>query len=362
MKEESGMAMKLNIRTLLTPIIVVTALAIAAPTWADDQHSRRGGNERGGQQGGGQQGGGQRNAPPPQAARQQAQPRGTFQPRMTAAPPQQAAPVAQPQQQSRSAFLPRMAQQAQPQQAAPQVRQGFPGARSVGPQAGAPQSQSRFGQAVPRGVPQGVQGGSVAPRGAVGPQAVGPRNGYNGYAVPRGSVAPRYVVATPGHGHYYGGGHYYYGGHYYGYYGYPYYYAAPIVVGRPYYAYPYGYYPYYAFHPHFSISFGFSVGYPVAYPTWYNPYAVGTFGLGVAYGASYGGISFDMQPYDAAVFIDGRYVGAAYDFGPQAAPLTLRSGVHHVELRAENCEPLAFDVTVVPNQVIPYQGTMPVVR
>jgi hypothetical protein len=89
---------------------------------------------------------------------------------------------------------------------------------------------------------------------------------------------------------------------------------------------------------------------------------VGTFGYGVSYGVSYGGVSFDMQPYDAAVFIDGRYVGAAYDFGPQAAPLTLRSGPHHVELRAEGLAPLAFDITVVPGQVIPYQGTMPVVR
>jgi hypothetical protein len=42
--------------------------------------------------------------------------------------------------------------------------------------------------------------------------------------------------------------------------------------------------------------------------------------------------------------------------------LTLRSGLHHVELRAEGLAPLAFDITVVPGQVIPYQGTMPVVR
>ena len=132
----------------------------------------------------------------------------------------------------------------------------------------------------------------------------------------------------------------YYGGRYYGYYGHPYYYPSHVVYGRPYYAYPYGYQPYYAFHPHFSIGFGFFVGYPVAYPGWYNPYAVSTFGFGVSYGASYGGISFDMQPYDAAVFIDGRYVGAAYDFGPQAAPLTLRSGPHHVELHAEGLAPL----------------------
>jgi hypothetical protein len=307
------MAMKLNIRKTLTPILAVAVLAAATPVRADDQHSRRGGNAQA-------QGG-----PPPQAARQ-AQPRGGFQPRMTAPAPQQA-PAAQ---QQRSPFMGRMAApQAAPQQIAPQARtrQGFPGSANVAPQA-------------------------VAPRAVVGPQG----GRVVGQAVPRGSVAPRYAAPI------YGGGGGYYSGRYYGYYGHPYYYPSHVVYGRPYYAYPYGYSPYYAFHPHFSIGFGFFVGYPVAYPTWYNPYAVSTFGYGVSYGVSYGGISFDMQPYDAAVFIDGRYVGAAYDFGPQAAPLTLRSGLHHVELRAEGLAPLAFDITVVPGQVIPYQGTMPVVR
>ena len=330
--------MKLNIRKTLTPILAVAVLAAATPVRADDQHSRRAGNDRGAQAQGG---------PPPQQARQ-AQPRGGFQPRMTApAPqqqPQQQAPrvAQQPQQQQRSGFVPRMAApQAVPQQSAPQARtrQGFPGSASVGPQAVAPRAMG----------PQ-----AVAPRAVVGQAA--PR-AVVGQAVPRGSVAPRYVGPPV-----YGGGGGYYGGRYYGYYGHPYYYPSHVVYGRPYYAYPYGYSPYYAFHSHFSIGFGFFVGYPVAYPGWYNPYAVSTFGLGVSYGASYGGISFDMQPYDAAVFIDGRYVGAAYDFGPQAAPLTLRSGPHHVELHAEGLAPLGFDITVVPGQVIPYQGTMPVGR
>jgi hypothetical protein len=326
------MAMKLNIRKTLTPILAVAVLAAATPVRADDQHSRRGGNAQA-------QGG-----PSPQAAGQ-AQPRGGFQPRMTAPAPQPA-PQAAAQQRS---FLPRMATpQPATQQLAPQVRsrQGFPGSNGLAP------------QAVSRAVgPQAVSPRAIGPQ-AVAPRAVvGPQGGrVVGQAVPRGSVAPRYAAPV------YGGGGGYYSGRYYGYYGHPYYYPSHVVYGRPYYAYPYGYSPYYAFHPHFSIGFGFFVGYPVAYPTWYNPYAVSTFGYGVSYGVSYGGISFDMQPYDAAVFIDGRYVGAAYDFGPQAAPLTLRSGLHHVELHAEGLAPLAFDITVVPGQVIPYQGTMPVVR
>ena len=209
--------------------------------------------------------------------------------------------------------------------------QGRVAPQTAGPRAVAPGGP---GQAVPRG----TQGYAV-PRGSVGP-------GYSsGYAVPRGSVAPHY--AAPYH------------------YGTPYHYAYPYyphyhAVYRPYY-YPYAY-PYYAFHSHFVIGFGFYVGYPVAYPTWYNPYAVGTFGYGVSTGTPYGGLSFDMQPGDAAVFVDGVFIGAAADFGPEVPPLTLKTGLHHVELRADGYMPVAFDITVVPGQVIPYQGTMSVVR
>ncbi len=230
-------------------------------------------------------------------------------------------------------------QQAMPRQAAPPMRaqsapQGRPMPQGrVAPQGAGPQAVAP-GRPGVQAVPRGAQGYAV-PRGAVAP----------GYAVPRGSVAPRYAVP------------YHYAAPYrYAYPYYPHYHA----VYRPYY-YPYAY-PYYAFHSHFSIGFGFFVGYPVAYPTWYNPYAVGTYGYGVSAGTPYGGLSFDMQPNDAAVFIDGVFIGAAGDFGPEVPPLTLKTGLHHVELRADGYMPVAFDITVVPGQVIPYQGTMSVVR
>jgi hypothetical protein len=241
-----------------------------------------------------------------------------------------------------AASAPQGRQQAMPRQAAPPMAQSAPQGRPmaqgrVAPQAGAPRAiaPGRPGvQAVPRGT-----SGYAVPRGSVAP-------GYSsGYAVPRGSVAPHYAApyhyATPYH---------------YAYPYYPHYHA----VYRPYY-YPYAY-PYYAFHSHFTIGFGFYVGYPVAYPTWYNPYAVGTYGYGVPTGTPYGGLSFDMQPGDAAVFIDGVFIGAAADFGPEVPPLTLKTGLHHVELRADGYMPVAFDITVVPGQVIPYQGTMSAVR
>jgi hypothetical protein len=62
---------------------------------------------------------------------------------------------------------------------------------------------------------------------------------------------------------------------------------------------------------------------------------------------------------DAAVFVDGQYVGTAWDFSPEQMPLTLVAGVHHIDLRANGFLTASFDITVVGGQVIPYQGTLP---
>jgi hypothetical protein len=138
--------------------------------------------------------------------------------------------------------------------------------------------------------------------------------------------------------------------------------------------------PYYSFRSRFSLGLGLYVGYPVAFPYWYDPYAYAYDYPGYVspdyaspYGypdssyetstqAGYGGLSFDIQPADAGVYIDGTYVGIVTDFGPDQAPLTLTAGRHHVELRAQGCDPMSFDITTVPGQVIPYQGTMSYTR
>ena len=297
--------MNLKTRRMLTSLVALAVLGASVPALADDQHSRRAQGQRTAQQAPPSQSGrqAQPSAQPRQAQPSQA-PRGAF----GARPDRGPAPALAPQ----GAFGARPDRGPQGQPARPQV-----GPRSAGPQA----SSAPRGYAAPRG--------SVAPRGYAAPPSYSTR----GHAVPRPAYGYGY---GPSHGYGYG--------------------------ARPYYAYPYGYRPYYSFHPHFFLSFGFSVGYPVAYPTWYNPYAVGTFGYGVPYGVAYGGLSFNVQPYDAAVFIDGVFIGSAYDFGPQSAPLTLRAGLHHIELRANDCQPIAFDITVVPGQVIPYEGTMPLIR
>ena len=193
-------------------------------------------------------------------------------------------------------------------------------------------------------------------------------------------------------------------------------YVAPPVVGPHGYGHAAFYRPYYAFHPHLSVGFGLWAGYPVAYPSYYYPYgyaapypadpyaygspapayqyptpqypsanppyayppstdpsgAYGSSGqgypapqsapsIGVQRGgqqAARGGVSFEITPDAATVFVDGTYVGTAAMFGPTSEPLGLTPGRHRVEIRASGYRTMTFDAEVRPGQVLPYQGTL----
>jgi hypothetical protein len=157
--------------------------------------------------------------------------------------------------------------------------------------------------------------------------------------------------------------------------------------------------PYYSFRPRNRVGFGFYLGYPVTYPNLYfypnaflypsmiptYPYAspfptystpiptypytstyptasarygtVDPNSIAVAPGAT-GGVSFQITPGDAAVFVDGVYVGTANNFSATTPPLLLATGRHHFELRAQGYGTMAFDVDVTPGQVVPYAGTL----
>jgi hypothetical protein len=152
--------------------------------------------------------------------------------------------------------------------------------------------------------------------------------------------------------------------------------------------------PYYAFRPRQHVGFGLYLGYPVAYPSvhFYSnayPYPYGYYPYtlvtpiypytatptypypsampggpsvpatgGAPPPAVTGGVSFEITPGDAAVFVDGVYVGTANNFSATAPPLLLAAGRHHFELRAQAYQPMVFDVDVTPGQVVPYRGTM----
>jgi hypothetical protein len=201
------------------------------------------------------------------------------------------------------------------------------------------------GGAVVRGSVGGrVATGGIGPRGFVGSGFY--RSYYRSYYRPYYAFRPRFSLGFGLWAGYPIGYPYYYG--YYGY-GYPYY---------PYYAYGYPY-PYpapYAYSPN-----GYPAdGSPTASRSYGYPEQPATGSVGVQPGqqAVSGGVSFEITPSTAAVFVDGTYVGTVANFGPTSQPLGLTTGRHRIEIRAPGHRTMAFDADVTPGQVIPYQGTL----
>jgi hypothetical protein len=275
--------------------------------------------------------------------------------------------------------------QATARQAPSQAPAQAPGAnrsyQAQGPQAVPRNNGGQYAQQAPRAY-DNRQYAQQAPRQYSQPA----QGGYQNRAVPRPYAAPPVRGGGYAHDNHYGYGapqsHGYYShgpsysrGYYGGYYARPYYghvYARPYgwTAYRPY------YFPraYYSFNPWFSIGFGVWIGYPVPYP-WaylgtYQPRVYGTYDNGyydnsgsynVTPGsaqANYGGVSFDIQPADADIFVDGQYAGTVGTFTPRGEPLTLAPGQHRIAVQRDGYRALEFDVTVEPGQVIPYRGTM----
>jgi len=158
------------------------------------------------------------------------------------------------------------------------------------------------------------------------------------------------------------------------------------------------------FKPRFNTGYGVVVGYPIIYPYAY-PYDPFSPSVGVPYGqppapntysnveqpplggsvapvtpvmpvtpvtpsspapaaiacersVACGGISFDLTPGNAQVYVDGSFAGLVEDFDATSAPLLLAPGDHYVEIRLTGYRTAIFDVTVNPGEVTPYQGTL----
>jgi hypothetical protein len=228
--------------------------------------------------------------------------------------------------------------------AAQRDRRGPQVSRSEGSRSEA--SRGSQGSAQPRVESRAVEQRAVprrdvaAPAAPVAPVAVAPR------AVPRGSVAP--AVAAP--------------------------YVSRPYVSRPYYGRPYygGSYYYarpYVFRPRWTIGFGFYAGYPVPYDYAY-PYPVPVYGYAapstpvvVGPGSTqYGGVSLEVSPSDASVYVDGGYAGLVRDFDGTQGTLTLANGRHEIEISAPGYEPMTLDVDTVPGEIVPYRGDLQPLR
>ncbi|MCX6545229.1 MAG: hypothetical protein NTV05_12575 [Acidobacteria bacterium] len=119
----------------------------------------------------------------------------------------------------------------------------------------------------------------------------------------------------------------------------------------------YGYRPYIS-RPRVRFGLGISIfaGSPYGFRFDYGWAPSYAYRFPMRQGIGYGGMSFLIDPDDAAVYVDGQFIGIARDFDGQPVPLA--AGMHEIELQAEGCEPVAFDITVRPGQVIPYRGSL----
>jgi PEGA domain-containing protein len=70
-----------------------------------------------------------------------------------------------------------------------------------------------------------------------------------------------------------------------------------------------------------------------------------------------GGISLDVTPPDALVYVDNHYVGTASSF-TTSQPLWLAAGSHRLELLATGSAPASLEVNVVAGQTIPYRVSL----
>jgi hypothetical protein len=151
----------------------------------------------------------------------------------------------------------------------------------------------------------------------------------------------------------YYGGYGYWDPYYYGYlapsYGYGYPYPAPYPAGAPYPGAPYPGAPYPAGAPYPGTS-----PYPPSAPPANYPPS----GTVQPNQADLGGVSFEISPSDAQVFVDGSYIGTVGQFTPSTQPLGLTPGRHHLELHLDGYRTMSFDVDIHAGEVIPYQGTM----
>ena len=72
--------------------------------------------------------------------------------------------------------------------------------------------------------------------------------------------------------------------------------------------------------------------------------------------ATTGGLSFDITPTPAQVFVDGNYVGTVGEFTSTSQPLGVAAGGHRVGIRAPDYQTVSFDVDIIAGQVSPTRG------
>ncbi len=126
-----------------------------------------------------------------------------------------------------------------------------------------------------------------------------------------------------------------------------------------------GYYPPYYYAPYAGFIWdpfwwGYGGGYGYGDPTGgYPVYGGGGGGYDNGGGdVSYGSLKLKVKPGDAQVYVDGYFSGLVDDYDGLFQKLNLEVGPHHIEVRAEGYETLAFDVRIEYDQTVTYKGEL----
>lgn len=133
------------------------------------------------------------------------------------------------------------------------------------------------------------------------------------------------------------------------------------------------YYPYYPW-GFWGPGYGFGLGYLYYDPFWGgygygygDPYGYGGYYGGGGGGGGYsssrssdeqGSVRLKIKQKEAKIFVDGNYVGVIDSYDGNFQKLTLDSGSHKLELKADGFEPLQFDVLISPGETVTYKGEL----
>lgn len=112
----------------------------------------------------------------------------------------------------------------------------------------------------------------------------------------------------------------------------------------------YGYYSGLGYGHPYASPYGY--GYPGYYP--YGSYDYPGYYAGT--NAAYGGLRIVGAPRNAAVYVDGYYVGIVDNFDGVFQHLDLEPGPHRVEIQAPGNPPLTVDVNIQPGRTITYRA------
>jgi hypothetical protein len=71
-----------------------------------------------------------------------------------------------------------------------------------------------------------------------------------------------------------------------------------------------------------------------------------------------GGVQLDVQPWRAAVFVDGVFAGRVDDFKGYYKHLEVVAGAHQIVIVEPGFQPLVIDAIVVPGETTTFRGTL----